>query len=206
MTVLAAPPLSDSLQVSIAYDQSNYPVGATTINATVTLRNTGTKDITGVTVDCTEADDTGLTGTGKSWGALANGAAGIEVKAGTTVTSTVSEPLRLQEIEQAGDIYSYCMFGSPDHNNHGWPVAEATATYGAETAAARRPRHPAPARPAPPTRRRVLPTPACASRCRSSSARCSCSAGSRCSSSPGGAGHAPDASRWATYDHGHART
>ncbi|MFI6100769.1 SdrD B-like domain-containing protein [Lentzea sp. NPDC051213] len=102
----AVRPLNESLTAKLVLDKDKYAPGDRA-GLTVTLTNTGSKDLTGVRAYCVYP-----LGSDPSWGDLRQNQAGLTIKAGTTFTLSVTETVGRTGME--GDFNASCDFGNPE--------------------------------------------------------------------------------------------
>lgn len=101
----AVRPLGESLTAKLVLDKDAYAPGDR-VGLTVTLTNTGSKDLTGIRAYCVYP-----LGNDVSWGDLRQNQPGVTIKAGATFTHTLTETAGRTGME--GDFDAACDFGNP---------------------------------------------------------------------------------------------
>jgi hypothetical protein len=123
VSVQARRPVSDTLKASVKLDADTYAVGDTA-HVTVTLTNSGDRDLAGVTAACDRSGESHAMGGNLSgWGDLAIGHPGVKVPAHGSVTLNVTLP-----VPAAAHRYGYtdlsCDFGQFPAYEEGYSHAE----------------------------------------------------------------------------------
>ena len=126
MTLRAVHPLGKVLKATAHFTRASYRPGARA-HVVITLRNTGSVRLHGITADCDRAGDpTELVNVGSGWGALAEHRSGVTIPAhgSRTVHVTAKVPSAAQ---RSGQVFVACDFGYWNVDRGYRPVAHDTA-------------------------------------------------------------------------------
>lgn len=110
LRIRAVRPLNGALHATLTFNKHQYHVGDTAV-VTITLRNSGTTTLAGITAECNHIGDANqVNAVGPAWGALATSAAGVSIPAGRSITVHVSTIVP-QAAMQFGTFVAACDFG-----------------------------------------------------------------------------------------------
>ncbi len=133
VAIPATAPLSNTLTVTAAFDQSSYHVGDPA-GITFTLKNTGSTAISGIQPSCDHSGNHNeVAGTGQGWSGLTG--SGIDLAAGATTTVHETELVPTGAAQpNTNDVVVDCYFGpNAVYTFNGYPEATASAAAVAPT-------------------------------------------------------------------------
>jgi LPXTG-motif cell wall-anchored protein len=109
--IRATRPISETLSASIAFLKNTYASGEVA-HLVVTLTNTGSRDLTGITATCRDAlsTDNEISSDDPGWGVLAENGTGATVNHGETRTFSVSSVVP-EAAFGSGIVVANCRFG-----------------------------------------------------------------------------------------------